>query len=113
MIQGIQNVSFNGGKSEYVNKLGAAVKEAAQDSYAATRRNINMAKIKNEIEASNAEYMNKVIYGAPKSAEKAVKAPEAAKFDMTSYSAGPSFEDRANSYALSHGAVGLKINTNA
>lgn len=97
MIQGINNVAFNGGKDTLVKKAGITVKELAHDSYAATRKNIDMAKIQEEIQRSNSEYLQKVI-GFSKSA----LTEELPKVET--------FADRANSYALSHGAAGLKLN---
>lgn len=38
MIQGINNVAFNGGKDTLVKKAGITVKELAHDSYAATEK---------------------------------------------------------------------------
>lgn len=126
MIQGIQNVSFNGGKETYVNKVGIAIKEAAHDSYAATRRNIDLRKIQKDIAENNERYLNKIISSSqPKAAEKPLENIEVDK-ELTQfyhhnavqelpeadvYSAGASFEDRAASYALSHSAVGSKLNT--
>ncbi|MFR1672967.1 MAG: hypothetical protein ACLSWI_08500 [Candidatus Gastranaerophilaceae bacterium] len=100
MIQGINNVAFNGGKDTLVKKAGITVKELAHDSYAATRRNIDSALLKAQNDAKDAEYIARVTGMSKPSSEERL-------FNIGN------FAERAKAYGDSHGAVGYKLDLNA